>query len=80
MARGVPAVCSTGSALNETVGDAALQVPATDIGGWAEALRRLQDDDDLRATLVERGLARVGQFSPAANARAHVELFHALLR
>src|SRR5262249_24851538 len=41
MTRGVPVVCSTGSALDETVGSAALRVDAADEEGWSAALLRL---------------------------------------
>lgn len=78
MARGVPALCSTGSALDETVGDAALRVPAGDAEEWAQALLRLQADGALRERLVARGKQRLTRFTPAASARAHVDLFHQL--
>jgi glycosyltransferase involved in cell wall biosynthesis len=78
MARGVPALCSTGSALDETAGDAALRVPPGDVDGWAQALLRIQEDAALRAELVARGRERLRRFSPAASARGHVELFHEL--
>ncbi len=58
---------------------AALQVPATDVAGWARALGRLQDDGELRNRLVELGLKRANAFPPVETARAHVELFHELL-
>lgn len=78
MLRGVPALCSTGSALDESVGDAALRVDPADADAWAHALLRMQDDAELRAALVARGRERFRRFAPAASARAHVELFHEL--
>jgi glycosyltransferase involved in cell wall biosynthesis len=80
MMRGVPALCSTGSALDESVGDAALRVDPRDPEAWAQTLVQLQDDAGLRDELVARGHERVTRFAPAAAARAHVELFHELRR
>ena len=78
MARGIPAVCSSGSALEETVGEAAIKVPADDVAGWAETLLRLQDDATLREHLARQGGGWAKRYSPEASARAHVELFHSL--
>jgi glycosyltransferase involved in cell wall biosynthesis len=78
MLRGVPALCSTGSALDESVGDAALRVDPADADAWAHALLRMQDDGELRAALMSRARERLTRFAPAATARAHVELFHEL--
>jgi glycosyltransferase involved in cell wall biosynthesis len=78
MMRGVPALCSTGSALDESVGDAALRVDPADPDAWADALVRLQDDAGLRDALVARGRERLTRFAPGASATAHVELFHDL--
>jgi glycosyltransferase involved in cell wall biosynthesis len=70
MACGTPVVCSNTSSLPELVGDAALTVAPTDAHAFGEALARLLTDASLRATLVERGLARAGQFTWAAAAHA----------
>ena len=75
MARGVPVVCSTGSALDETVGDAAIRVPAEDQRGWIEALTALDSDSALRARLIEAGLRNARRFTWARSAAAHLELF-----
>jgi glycosyltransferase involved in cell wall biosynthesis len=80
MARGVPAIVATGSALDETAGDAALRVGPTDVGGWADALARLDTDDTLRADLVRRGHERAAGFTWERAARAHVELFRRAIR
>jgi glycosyltransferase involved in cell wall biosynthesis len=80
MARGVPAVVATGSALDETAGDAALRVAPTDVAGWADALQRLDNDDELRADLIRRGHERVKDRTWDRAARAHVEVFRAAVR
>ena len=78
MARGVPAAVATGSALDETAGDAALRVCAGDVDGWAEALRRLNEDEALRSELVARGRERAATFTWERAAREHVALFRAV--
>jgi glycosyltransferase involved in cell wall biosynthesis len=79
MARGVPVVCSTGSALDETVGEAALRIPPDDEEGWIDALIALQNDEALRARLIAAGFENVRRFSWAASADAHLELFHRVM-
>jgi len=78
MVRGVPAAVATGSALDETAGDAALRVAPGDVDGWAEALRRLHEDEALRADLIARGRARAATFTWERAAREHVALFRAV--
>ncbi|MGF1507084.1 MAG: glycosyltransferase family 4 protein [Anaerolineae bacterium] len=63
MACEVPVVCSNASSLPELVGDAALTFAPTDIDTMAESLRRALTDNALRAQLIEKGRARVRQFT-----------------
>jgi glycosyltransferase involved in cell wall biosynthesis len=79
MACGAPVVCSDVSSLPEVVGDAALLVPPLEVRAWAEALRRLLGDADLRADLRARGLARAREFSWARAARATVEVYQQVM-
>lgn len=79
MARGVPTVCSSGSALDETAGDAALRVDPGDVDGWAGALLRMEEDRDLRTRLRDRGAAQIRQFDPLRSARSYVEIYRAVL-
>jgi len=69
MACGTPVVCANTSSLPEIVGDAALTFAPTDVEGQAEALRRVLTDPALRDHLVERGFARVQQFTWETAAR-----------
>ncbi len=62
MAAGLPVVCSTGSALSEVAGDAAVLVEARDATGLAHAVDRLLDDGTLREELRRRGRERSTQF------------------
>ena len=63
MAAGVPVVTSQRSSLPEVAGDAALLVDPEDSEALAGALRRLAGDEDLRAELVRRGVARAKLFT-----------------
>lgn len=63
MACGTPVITSTSSSLPEIAGDAALLVDPLDTNAIAAAIMRLSDDDDLRATLRQRGLARARLFN-----------------
>jgi glycosyltransferase involved in cell wall biosynthesis len=63
MARGVAAICSTGSGLDDAVGDAAMRVPARDVEAWTSALLRLQNDAAERERLVTAGSERVVDLS-----------------
>lgn len=62
MASGIPVVASSGGALPEVVGDAALVVAPDDEAAWSAAIGRIASDDALRVTLRERGLARAATF------------------
>jgi len=62
MASGIPVVASSGGALPEVVGDAALVVAPHDEVAWSAAIERVAGDAALRATLRERGLARAATF------------------
>jgi glycosyltransferase involved in cell wall biosynthesis len=62
MSFGTPIVARAAAAVPETVGDAALLVPA-DHGPtlFAEAIAELMENDTLRATLTENGRARYAE-------------------
>jgi glycosyltransferase involved in cell wall biosynthesis len=79
MARGVPVVCSTGSALDETVGDAALRVDPADQSGWTAALVRLATDEELRRRLAVSGAERVTGFTWSRAAAEYVGAYRRAL-
>lgn len=66
---GVPAICSTVTSLPRQAGDAALLFDPLDPRAIAAALERVWDDEALRAKLVERGRARVREFTWNRTAR-----------
>src|SRR6185369_6804873 len=70
MASGTPVVTSRISSLPEVVGDAAVLVDPYSVDDIASGLDRVLSDAALRAALVERGHARVAQFSWERSVRA----------
>ena len=80
MACGTPVVCTTGGALGEVVGDAALAVPPGDREAFTWALEAALDDETLRSDLRARGLARAATFTWARTAEATVAAYRAAVR
>ena len=62
MASGVPVLTSNASALREVSGDAALLVDPSNVESVATGLRRLTEDQNLRAELIRKGLERSKEF------------------
>jgi glycosyltransferase involved in cell wall biosynthesis len=79
MACGTPVIASTGGALRETVGDAAILVDPMDVGGWRAALTRVAQDPDLRIRLAAAGRAHVAGQTWRIAAGAYVEAYEAAL-
>jgi glycosyltransferase involved in cell wall biosynthesis len=63
MACGTPVVTSTGDALREVAGDAAVLADPYDVEALAAALERAVRDTALRAELVQRGKERAQSFT-----------------
>ncbi len=63
MASGTPVVTSNVSSLPEVVGDAAILVDPYDPDSIADGMKQALQDTDLRATLIERGHAKVREYS-----------------
>jgi glycosyltransferase involved in cell wall biosynthesis len=81
MSCGTPVVTSRMAALHEVVDEAAVQVDAYSVDEIAAGITRVLDDDDLRADLVRKGLARARRFSWERSVRAiHAGYFKALGR
>lgn len=76
---GTPTLTSNVTAMPEVAGDAALLVNPESVDEIADAMRRLMDDEVLRASLIEKGLARVKSFTWAAVAsRVRTVLEHVI--
>ena len=69
-----PVIVSSGGALPEVCGDAAVYVDPTDATGWNEAIKRMAADKDLRADLRTKGAARAGKFKWSDAASRLLEL------
>jgi glycosyltransferase involved in cell wall biosynthesis len=65
----VPIVAYAATAVPETLGEAGLLLDAKDAYTVATAVHRVVTDGDLRAQLVEAGLARLGDFDIAKSRR-----------
>jgi glycosyltransferase involved in cell wall biosynthesis len=64
MMLGTPVMTSNVASLPEITGDAAILVDPLDVEAIADAIRKLDSDDDLRAELAMRGIKRAQLFSP----------------
>ncbi len=79
MMSGTPVVCSDATSLPEVVGDAALLFPAGDHVEAAERIRRVLEDDAVRAGLVAAGRSRASTFSWDRTAAATLAIYRELL-
>ena len=77
---GTPVVAGDRTSLPEVVGDAALLVDPFDEDAITFALARLIDDNELRAELRCKGLARAAHFSWRASARRTLEVYQRATR
>jgi glycosyltransferase involved in cell wall biosynthesis len=75
MARGVPVVTSSRSALPEVAGEAALLVNPENVGQIAEAISKVIGSQALRQDMAERGLARSRRFSWPAAVSATLDVY-----
>ena len=79
MACGVPVVSSNAASLPEVIGTAGLQLPPRDVGEWLGALERVLDDEQLRAELRSKGLARARRFSWDATAAQTFAVYRSVI-
>jgi glycosyltransferase involved in cell wall biosynthesis len=77
MTIGLPVVAAARGSLPEVVGEAGLLVDADDPRALAEAMRRVLEEDALRAELADRGVARARQFTWGASAARLLDAFRA---
>jgi glycosyltransferase involved in cell wall biosynthesis len=75
MASGTPVVCSTGGALPEVAGNAAVLVAPEDVAGLRDALLFACRDQTHRARLISEGLARARRFTWETAAQQHFQLY-----
>jgi|CXWL01.1.fsa_nt_gi alpha-1,3-rhamnosyl/mannosyltransferase len=75
-AAGVPLLASDIPVLREVCGEAALFASPDDPAEWAARIAEVAENDDLRRRLGELARARANEFTWAASASAHAEVFH----
>ena len=75
LACGAPVVTSTGSALEEVVGDAALLAPPDDPAALGDAIATVLDDPGVAARLRAAGPARAAQFTWERCVDQHVDAY-----
>ena len=75
MACGAPVVTSTATCLPEVAGDAALIVDPESVDAIADAILRVQQDNELRRVLIDKGLRRAQSFTWENCARTTLEAY-----
>jgi glycosyltransferase involved in cell wall biosynthesis len=76
---GCPVVCSNRGPLPEVAGESALMRDIEDEEGFAMDLVRLQTDETLRSTLIERGLQNVLRYKPEVMISKYLSLYERAL-
>ena len=79
MASGTPVVTTTGGALPEIAGDAALMVDPGDVDALASALTHVLEDEQTRAHLIQAGRDRAARFSWADTASGLIDVYDSFL-
>lgn len=79
MGCGTPVIYANVSSLPEVAGQAGLPIDPDDVAALAEAIHRALTDSDLRADLIQRGLARAKTFTWDGTARATLALYEKVL-
>ena len=78
MACGVPVVATNRTSVPEVLGDAPLYVDPSDHEAMSEAIQAVLEDSDLKSRLIESGLSKCAEFSPARTAAAMQEVLRQL--
>jgi glycosyltransferase involved in cell wall biosynthesis len=80
MASGTPVVASKTSAIPEVVGEAGILLKdPQDHWGLAKTMARVITDGELRASLIQQGLQRAGQFSWRKAGKEYIRLYQSLV-
>ena len=79
MAAGVPVAASSGGAIPEVLGDAALLFDPLDVDAMSGAIERILLDTELRDELIRRGTARAATYTWEASATALLRVFEAVV-
>ena len=77
MSCGVPVIASNASSIPEVVGDTAILIDPADVTGLAQCMIRFMEDEELRANLASKALARSKTFTWARCADETVAVYRA---
>jgi glycosyltransferase involved in cell wall biosynthesis len=75
MASGTPVIASQAASIPEVVGGAGLLLDPRDTAAWRDALIRIMNDQEMRADLRARGLARAATFTWERTARLTLDVY-----
>jgi glycosyltransferase involved in cell wall biosynthesis len=75
MTCGTPVLTSSATCLPEIAGDAAVIVDPESVDGIADGIARLDSSEELRRTLIARGLERARMFTWAGSARSTLAVY-----
>ena len=78
MACGVPVLASNASSIPEVVGDAAMLIGPEDIEEISSAIIKILTDENLRRSMIDKGLARAKQFTPEKMAQGFLKVLEAV--
>lgn len=79
MCCGTPVICSNATSLPEVVCDAGILLNPDDVDSWAEALSRIDSEEELRKTLCEKGLERAKGFTRDAMMERLMQVYHRVM-
>lgn len=80
MVNGCPVVSSNASSLPEVCGEAALYFDPLDVDGLEKAITTVLTDREVALSLIEKGYARVKQFTWEKSGQSHSDLFEKLIK
>ena len=75
MACGCPVITSDSSSLPEVTGEAAIMVPPYDVEGLADTLEEVLTNQELRKSLITKGLKQAAKFSWEQAAKRTLEVY-----
>jgi len=79
MACGCPVIASNVSSLPEICGDAAYYIDPHSIESLAEGIKKVLTDQNLRESLIKKGMERARLFTWERSAREHIKVFEEIL-
>jgi glycosyltransferase involved in cell wall biosynthesis len=80
MASGTPVIASQAASIPEVAGSAGILLDPDDTRGWAEAIARVVNDEELRRQMSAAGVARASEFTWARTARATLAVYRQVAR